>query len=157
MQVNLTPAWYTAKSGPKGKYRIRGLTGLEFIEMQSLAGPRDAEGPAQTIKVTLEGGREIEVPHRALSPEVVGFVLRCGVLDWKELGKNAIVGEPGDFAPERVAEICFDHVMELNGEIMDRSLMTPALEKNSSSQSKSPPTARNSTALDAGTADIAAS
>jgi hypothetical protein len=155
MQVNLAPAWYTTASGPKGKYRIRGLSGLEFIEMQSLSAP-SSDAPATTINVKLEDGREVAVPYRALSREVVEFVLQCGVLGWKDLGKGAITGEPGEFAPERIAEICFDHVMELNGEIMDRSLVGPALEKNSSSQSKSRPTVKNSTALTAGKADIAA-
>jgi hypothetical protein len=142
----LAPSWHEPQVGPAGRYKIRGLSGLEFLEMQDLVGADAGED----WKVLAKSGRG------DLSPKVVRFVLEAGVIEWADLGADAITGDRAErFRRERVNEICFDHVMNLVVEIIARSLPGEDLEKNSLSQSRSQATGGPSTAQAANGGNIA--
>jgi len=147
MQTLLTPAWHQPEDGPAGRYMLRGLSGIEILTMQGMV----AEANGNEWKLAALAGQG-ELP-----PAAVLYVLGACVSDWEGLAEGAIVGGSGTFDKDRLPGLCQQHMNSCVMEILARSILLEDTEKNSSSQSKSPPTARNSTALDAGTADIAAS
>lgn len=133
-------------SKPAGRYKLRGMTGLEFLDVQAMVG----EANGQDWKIAAMVGRG-ELP-----PKAVKFALESCVTDWEDLADEAILGgAPKAFDKERLKDLCYDHMNALTLEIVARTVVTEDLEKNSSSALRSQRSAGNSTAVNASGATIA--
>lgn len=142
----LTPTWYTPEDGPGGSFKIRGLTGFEWLDLQGMIKSRQGDDWLMLAKA---GQGELERAEYQ-------FVLEHGVLDWRDLPPHALMGDHQEpFEPVRVKEMCTAHVIAVTLEILGRSMITEDTEKNLSSQPKLPETALDSTAPSANGSDTA--
>jgi hypothetical protein len=128
----LAASWFTPESEPAARYQIRAMTGLEFLEWQAImAKPEKTNGAAKD-------GAQI------MPADAIEHALRCGIVAWADVvdeQENPIAWEPS-----RVRAIPYLHVLEIAKKIVEMSMLTEDVEKNSSSQSKSPATESASTA-----------
>lgn len=122
---------------PDVEYLVEGLGGLDWIEVQGLFGA--GLSPEQMIRAA--GGGLIPPPRKAVEKMLAGVV---GWRNFKDAKGNLV-----EFTRAGVADIIYEHTIEVSAEISQRSQIGGEQEKNLSSQSRSPRTAGNSTAPDA--------
>lgn len=128
----LAASWFTPESEPAARYQIRAMTGLEFLEWQAImAKPEKTNGAAKN------GAQVMPV-------EAIEHALRSGIVSWADVvdaQENPVAWEPA-----HVRSLPYLHMLEVAAKIVEMSMLTEDVEKNSSSQSKSPATESASTA-----------
>ena len=133
----LASVWFKPECASEGEeYEIRGLTGIEAIPAVNFFRALAAKSLRDEKKIA---AMELQLPADLIEP-----IALAGILDWR--GVDDAKGAKLAFDKERIRELPWDRLDELVGEIMERSMLSGAQVKNSSSPSKSPKRRKNSTA-----------
>lgn len=140
----LARTWNPSKLDPGVKYQVRGLTGLEYLDFQSLMVAELGEKAFRILEVTGKG---------RLTRNIMVWLLDTALLGWD--GRKDGEGEPLAYSKKAAYELTFPQMGEVLDMVMDLSGLGEEAVKNLSSQSRSQLTPGSSTADDASTADTA--